>query len=349
MTPIFDIPEKGGQPWVDGHTALLFFVARNLQTGMRSQTLFGLEGLQGCGKTLLLKYIECILLGPNCARYVKALAALILKEFFQEHQNTTAIVTDEIDQSVFNSNEFKALCDDKTGQAQLKHVNGVERFESFFTIFAAWNPLQNFDETKKVLAMVKERGRRIVACAVSAVLVSCGKGRKPGGAAAALYILKTLSNQFNPWINAGVLNFLMTGIVAGPGFNLQQFGGDSPEEVARLRSLLLYSDLTLWDQFINFFAALPEAQKPAPGSDVTTYETDKNVNTNGLHHTKMSDESLTKLAVVKHGLFQNKSGCLNYAFNSKDDGLNLAIFNGIEEHAVFNTGGRTESPSLTTS
>jgi hypothetical protein len=37
VTPIFDVPHKGGQPWVDGFVALLFFGARSLQTGQRSQ------------------------------------------------------------------------------------------------------------------------------------------------------------------------------------------------------------------------------------------------------------------------------------------------------------------------
>ncbi len=45
--------------------------------------MLGIEGLQGCGKTLLLKYLEIVVLGPNCARYVKNLAAMITRDFFQ--------------------------------------------------------------------------------------------------------------------------------------------------------------------------------------------------------------------------------------------------------------------------
>ena len=83
VTPIFDFPEKGGQIWVDAFVAFLFFPARQLQTGLQSKTLLGFAGLQGAGKTLLLKYLENVLIGPNGARYVKNLARLMLQEFFQ--------------------------------------------------------------------------------------------------------------------------------------------------------------------------------------------------------------------------------------------------------------------------
>lgn len=172
--------------------------------------------------------------------------------------------TDELDQSVLDTSEFKvgdcrpphpcsstplltllpwrgvfcnpqAFCDDKTGMLQLKHVNGLMRFNSYFTIYAAWNPESPNYLAKVVTEALRAHGRRIVAAAVSAVLVSHGKGRKPGGFAAALFIREFIANQFNPWINTAFHNLLMTRIDAGPGFNLQQFGGDTPEEMARLR------------------------------------------------------------------------------------------------------------------
>ena len=230
VTPIFDFPEKGGQIWVDAFVAFLFFPARQLQTGLQSKTLLGLEGLQGAGKTLLIKYIENVLLGPNGARYVKNMARQFVQEFFQEHINTTALCTDELEQSVLDSNEFKAICDDKTGTLQLKHVNGLMRFTSHITLYAAWNPESPNYLQKVVKEALRVYGRRIVAAAVSAVLVSHGKGRKPGGYAAARFIREFVANQFNPWINTAFHNLLMTRIVAGPGFNLQQFGGDSPED-----------------------------------------------------------------------------------------------------------------------
>jgi len=303
-----------------------------------SQALLGLEGLQGCGKTLLLKYLQCVIQGPNCARHVKNLAVLILKEFFQEHINTCAVYTDEIDQGVFDTDNFKSLLDNETGQAQLKHVNGVERFLSYITIFASWNPIR---KPELVLALLAARGRRIVAVAVAAALVSHGNGRKPGGYAGAEYFCGVLENQLNPWINAGVHNFLMTGIHAPPGFNLQQFGGDSPDEVARLRSILLYSDLSLWDQFIKFFAALPEAQLPAEGAAWSKYdEKDKEVKpaVNFVAY-----RNTHQLSVAKHGLFRGKeeekatgvvpTTDLNYTCKpSIDAGAFAAVFNGIEEH-----------------
>ena len=331
VTPVFDVPEKGGQIWVDGLVAFIFFVARMLQTGLQSKTLFGLEGLQGCGKTLLLQYILCGILGPNCARYVRNLANLMIKDFFQEHINTLALVTDELDQSVLDSNEFKALCDDKTGTLQRKHINGIERFVSFFTLWAAWNP-KSKNYLQKVLEGVPDRGRRVVAVAVSSTLVSQGKGRKPGGSAAARYIRTFLANQANPWINSAFHNFLMTEVEAGPSFNLQIFGGDSQDEIARLRCILFDGELSLWDQFLNFWVSLPEAQLPAVGVPVLL------VGGEGSPVEGIFDVCLTDmLAVVKHGLFQSKeNGLLNMkpvkASKSVGEGLSVALLIGIEEH-----------------
>ena len=43
--------------------------------------------------------------------------------------------------------------------------------------------------------------------------------------------------------------------------------------------------------------------------------------------------SIRRLAVVKHGLFQDAKGAMNYESKSRDgEGLNSSIFNGIEEH-----------------
>ena len=306
-----------------------------------SQALFGLEGLQGCGKTLLLKYLQCVIQGPNCARPVKNLAAGMTKEFFQEHINTSALYTDEIDQSIFDSDDFKSLCDDETGQAQLKHVNGVERFPSYIAIFASWNPIRKLELVQALLA---GRGRRVIAAAVAAVLVSHGSGRKPGGYAGAEYFRGVLENQLNPWINANVHNFLMTGIHAPPSFNLQQFGGDSPEEVARLRSILLYSDLSLWDQFIKFFASLPESQLPAEGAKWSKYTPTSAANEQPIQTADnfVAEHHTHELSVAKHGLFREKrkdkdgkdeAGDLNYSCKpSFDAGAFAAVFSGIEEH-----------------
>ena len=244
---------------------------------------------------------------------------------------------------MLDTNEFKALCDDKTGTLQLKHVNGLMRFNSYFTIYAAWNPESPNYLAKVVTEALRAPGRRIVAAAVSAVLVSHGKGRKPGGFAAASFILEFIANQFNPWINTAFHNLLMTRIDAGPGFNLQQFGGDTPEEMSRLRCILFDGELNLSYQFINYLAALPEAQKPAVGTQVTTFSTEAPraatattaVNPSPFQSALFSDEIIAKLAVVKHGLFQDAKGAMNYECKSKDgEGLNISIFNGIEVNAA---------------
>ena len=57
-------------------------------------------------------------------RRVGELAALLAKEFMFMQEDLHTLFTDKND-PVFDS-EFKALCDDKPVQAQLKHVNGVE-------------------------------------------------------------------------------------------------------------------------------------------------------------------------------------------------------------------------------
>ena len=239
---------------------------------------------------------------------------------------------------MLDTNEFKALCDDKTGTLQLKHVNGLMRFTSHFTIYAAWNPESPNYLQKVVKEAMRVYGRRVVAASVSAVMVSHGKGRKPGGFAAARFTREFIANQFNPWINTAFHNLLMTRIDAGPGFNLQQFGGDTPEEMARLRCILFDGELNLWDQFLNYFAALPEAQKPAVGTEVTTFSTEATtlaVNPSPFQPAVFSDEILAKLAVVKHGLFQDAKGEMNYECKSKDgEGLNISIFNGIEVNAA---------------
>ena len=230
----------------------------------------------------------------------------------------------------------QAICDDKTGTLQLKHVNGLMRFTSHFTIYAAWNPESPNYLQKVVKEALRVYGRRVVAASVSAVLVSHGKGRKPGGFAAALFIREFVANQFNPWINTAFHNLLMTRVVAGPGFNLQQFGGDSPEEMARLRCILFDGELSLWDQFLNYFAALPEAQKPAVGTEVTTFLTEAPALGGSMfQEAKFSDDIISKLAVVKHGLFEDVTGKMNYNIKSKDsEGLNPSIFNGIEVNAA---------------
>lgn len=56
VTPIFDVPHKGGQPWVDGFVAFLFFGARSLQTGMRSQ-------VWAAGKGCLRRASDALLCG----------------------------------------------------------------------------------------------------------------------------------------------------------------------------------------------------------------------------------------------------------------------------------------------
>jgi hypothetical protein len=297
--------------------------------------------LQGCGKTFLLKYFQCVIEGPNRARHVKNLGTLLKNQFCQEHINTCSVYTDEIDQGVFDTDDFKSLLDDETGQAQFKHVNGVERFPSYITVYASWNPIR---KPELVLALLAARGRRIVAAAVAAALVSHGSGRKPGGYAGAEYFRGVLENQLNPWINANVHNFLMTGIHAPPSFNLQQFGGDSPEEVARLRSILLYSDLSLWDQFIKYFAALPEAQLPAEGAKWSKYTPPSAANEQPIQTADnfVAEHHTHELSVAKHGLFREKrkdkdgkdeAGDLNYTCKpSIDAGAFAAVFNGIEEH-----------------
>ena len=367
VTPIFDVPAKGSPPWVDGFSAWLHVSARDLQTGLPGKVLFGLEGLQGCGKTLLLKMLQCIIMGPNFARHIKNLAQLLLSEFFQDHLNTDAVFTDEIDTAIFGSDNFKAFVDDdkvqvrgaapyeprsqrflraltrlvRRGfggvprQAQLKHANGVERHENYMTVYATWNPHQ---KPEKALALLAERGRRVVACAVAATLVSHGNGRKPGGHAGAEYFCQLLENQLNPWLNSGVYNFLTTGVHAPPELNLQQFGGNGPEEVARLRSILLYDDLSIADQFIKYWAALPEAQLPAEGGDWSKYVGQSGETPIQTANFFQPTEHTVNLAVTKHGLFQGTQGDkqrLNYEHkvSTKDDaGAFASVFNGIEEH-----------------
>lgn len=56
---------------------------------------------------------------------VGELAALLAKEFMSKQEDLDTLFTVKND-PVFDSDEFKALRDDKPVQAQLKHVNGVE-------------------------------------------------------------------------------------------------------------------------------------------------------------------------------------------------------------------------------
>jgi hypothetical protein len=77
----------------------------------------------------------------QAVRRVGKLAALLAKEFMFKQEDLDTLFIDKND-PVFDSNEFKSLCDDKTGQAQLKLVSGVERF------IALW---AQGKEAKKVL------------------------------------------------------------------------------------------------------------------------------------------------------------------------------------------------------
>jgi hypothetical protein len=235
---------------------------------------------------------------------------------------------------VLNTNEFKSLLDDKTGMLQLKHVNGLLRFLSHFTLFAAWNPDGTSATAELKRAAIdgsKDVGRRVVVDVAGATLVSHGKGRKAGGFAAGAYQRGFVANQSNPWINAGFHNFLMTRIVAGPGFNLQQFGGDSAEEKARLRCILLDADVSLWDGFIKWLAGLPEAQMPRERSAVKLVGDDNGKPDSEPNFSKENHASF--LAVVAHGLLRKDDGTpLNYSCWAGKDGLNTSIFNGLESH-----------------
>jgi hypothetical protein len=84
VASVYSTPKPGAPVTVDSFNTLLCVVARSLRARVQGKTAMVLEGLQGCGKTVLMDLIVDILFGANCSRRVRDLAKQVLEDqYFQ--------------------------------------------------------------------------------------------------------------------------------------------------------------------------------------------------------------------------------------------------------------------------
>ena len=84
VASVYSTPKPGAPVTVDSFNTILCVLARSLRARVQGKTAMVLEGLQGCGKTVLLDLIAEIQFGANCSRRVKGLAKQVLEDqYFQ--------------------------------------------------------------------------------------------------------------------------------------------------------------------------------------------------------------------------------------------------------------------------
>ena len=84
VASVYSTPKPGAPVTVDSFNTTLCTLARSLRARVQGKTAMVLEGLQGCGKTVLLDLIADIMYGPNCSRRVRDLAKQVLEDqYFQ--------------------------------------------------------------------------------------------------------------------------------------------------------------------------------------------------------------------------------------------------------------------------
>ena len=93
VASVYSTPKPGAPVTVDSFNTLLCTLARSLRARVQGKTAMVLEGLQGCGKTVLMDLIVDIMFGPNCSRRVKDLAKQVMEDqYFQVNARCADVI-----------------------------------------------------------------------------------------------------------------------------------------------------------------------------------------------------------------------------------------------------------------
>ena len=196
IVPLYELTTDAAAPRVDGLNALLSLFAWVAQCLGKAGVAALLSGLQGTGKSLVLKVLS-IIFGPNMMRSVKKAEQELEKQFGQEFTNTTFAACDEVGDKFFRAVDGASLKEIITGEInthEVKQKQGMVKTPNNTSFLFLTNESVPTEKLKRRwITVVCANGLRIVGV---------------GGQAALRYFEAFDAALRSPYRNAGILHLL---------------------------------------------------------------------------------------------------------------------------------------------
>ena len=196
IVPLYELTTDAAAPRVDGLNALLSLFAWVAQCLGKAGVAALLSGLQGTGKSLVLKVLS-IIFGPNMMRSVKKAEQELEKQFGQEFTNTTFAACDEVGDKFFRAVDGASLKEIITGEInthEVKQKQGMVKTPNNTSFLFLTNESVPTEKLKRRwITVVCANGLRIVGV---------------GGQAALRYFEAFDVALRSPYRNAGILHLL---------------------------------------------------------------------------------------------------------------------------------------------
>ena len=196
VVPLYELTTDAAKPRIDGPNGLVSFVAWVVQRLTKCGVAALLAGLQGTGKSFVLKLLN-VILGPNTMRMVKRAEQELEKQFGQEFTNTALACCDEVGVKFFKAADGEAMKETLTSDVsknEVKHVQGQKTTMNNMSWLGCSN--ERYDKEKF--------GRRWM-------IIGCANALRADGVcgqAASAYFKAFDAALRSPYRNAGVLHFL---------------------------------------------------------------------------------------------------------------------------------------------